>query len=230
MNQGPDQPQDPARDAALDPYQRLGVDHDASFEAVQSAKLACLAEVGDDLMARSRVEAAYDAILMDRLKERQMGRVSSSARTASQREQQAAASAGRPAASSLPSLPQLPVPRLGRPSFVPPTLELASGRERWFPLVADGLLLVVLLLPSSPPDLLLALATGVTVLNLQRRNGRFLAAVGWSFVLLLVGLLIGSLLAGVIDPSLYRELSIAKEQVQSLPALILLLLGALLIG
>lgn len=231
MNQGSDQPQDPAREAAVDPYQRLGVDHDASFDAVQSAKQACLAEVGDDLMARARIEAAYDAILMDRLKERQMGRVSSSARTASQREQQSAPAAGRGGASSLPSLPQLPVPRLGRPSFAAPALELASGRERWFPLVADGLLLLLLLLlPSSPPDLLLALATGVTVLNLQRRNGRFLAAVGWSFALLLVGLLIGSFLAGVIDPSLYRELPIAPLQVQSLPALLLLLLGALLIA
>ena len=60
---------------------------DSSFDAVQAAKLARLAEVGDDPMARSRIEAAYDAVLMERLKERQQGRVSSAAKSASQREQ-----------------------------------------------------------------------------------------------------------------------------------------------
>lgn len=181
-------------------------------------------------MARARVEAAYDAVLMDRLKERQQGRVSSSARTASQREQLTPAPA-RSLPANLPSLPQLPMPRLARPTLSLPTLTPASGRELWFPLAADGLLLLLLLLlPSAAPELLLALATGVTVLNLQRRNGRFLAAVGWSFALLVVGLVLGALLFSGVDASLVRELPIGALQLQSLPALLLLLLGALLIA
>ena len=85
-------------------------------------------------------------------------------------------------------------------------------------------------MPSAPPELLLSLVTGMTVLNLQRRNGKFLAAVGWSFALLIVGLVLGSLLLGGMDPSLLRELPIGELQVQSLPALLLLVLGALLIA
>lgn len=232
MNQGSDSTPSPGAADATDPYVRLGVANDASFEVVQEAKRARLKEAGEDPMARSRVEVAYDAILMDRLKERQQGRVSSSARTASQRET-ITPPVNRPQLSSLPSLPKLPLPRLSRPSLSlgPPSLSLAMGRERWFPLVVGGLLLLFLLLvPSAPPELLLALVTGMTVLNLQRRNGKFLAAVGWSFALLIVGLVLGSLLLGGMDPSLLQTLGIGPLQVQSLPAVVLLVLGALLIA
>ncbi len=228
MNQGSDLPQ-PASDAS-DPYERLGVAPDASFDTVQEAKLARLKEAGDDPMVRSRIEAAYDAVLMDRLKERQQGRVSSAARSASQREQ-ASPPPSRPALSALPSLPQLPPSRLPRPSFSLPRLQLASGRELWFPLAADGVLLVLLvLMPGAAPELLTALATGVTLLNLQRRNGRFLASVGWSFALLCLGLVLGGLLAGGLGASLSQTLPVSTLQLQSIPAILLLLLGALLIA
>mgnify|MGYP001806092005 FL=1 len=228
MNQGSDQTQ-PAPDAS-DPYERLGVAPDASFDTVQEAKLARLKEAGDDPMVRSRIEAAYDAVLMDRLKERQQGRVSSAARSASQREQ-ASPPPSRPALSALPSLPQLPPSRLPRPSFSLPRLHPASGRELWFPLAADGVLLVLLvLMPGAAPELLTALATGVTLLNLQRRNGRFLAAVGWSFALLCLGLILGGLLAGGLGPAVGSGLPVSTLQLQSIPAILLLLLGALLIA
>jgi len=228
MNQGSAHPQ-PAPDAS-DPYERLGVAPDASFDTVQEAKLARLEEAGDDPLVRSRIESAYDAVLMDRLKERQQGRVSSAARSASQREQ-ASPPPSRPALSALPSLPQLPPSRLPRPSFSLPNLQLATGRDLWFPLAADGLLLVLLLLmPGATPELLTALATGVTLLNLQRRNGRFLAAVGWSFALLCLGLVLGGLLAGGLGPSLGQSLPLSTLQLQSIPAILLLLIGALLIA
>ncbi len=215
----------------MDPYERLAIPADAPFDAVQAARDARLEEVGEDPMARSRVEAAYDAVLMDRLKERQQGRVSSAARSASQREQAAAAPPQRPALPQLPQLPQLAAARLAAPRFSLPSLALASGRDFWFPLGAQGLLLVLLFaLPAAPAELLLALATLVTVISLQRRNGRFLAAVGWSFALLALGLMLGGLLLGAINPSLPLGLPIGELQVQSLPALLLLLLGALLIA
>ncbi len=228
MNQGSDEAHRAA--GASDPYQRLGVPPDASFDAVQEAKLARLAEAGDDPMARSRIEAAYDAVLMDRLKERQQGRVSSAARSASQREQ-ATPPPSRPALSALPSLPQLPPARLPRPRLSLPQLQLATGRELWFPLAADGVLLLLLIvLPGAAPELLVAFATGVTLLNLQRRHGRFLAAVGWCFALLCVGLVLGGLAVGGLAPLSAAGLSLSPEQIQSFPAILLLLLGALLIA
>ncbi len=216
------------------PYERLGINPEASFDAVQDARRARLAELGDDPQARARVEAAYDAVLMDRLKERQQGKVSSAARTASQREATRPALATPPSRPALPALPSLP--SLGRPAFQAPTLSLprlalAEGRERWFPLAGHGALLALLLLtPAAPAELVLALATGVTVVNLQRRNGRLLAAVGCSVLLLSLGLLAGELLLRLLDPALPLGLPLAPQQVQSLPAVLLLLLGALLIA
>ena len=167
MTQGTDSATAGERPSA---YERLGVSPDSSFDEVQAAKSARLAELGDDPQARAQIEAAYDAVLMDRLKERQQGKVSSAALNASQRE------AVRPVASppppplsrpSLPSLPSLPRPSLSVPQLSLPVLALAEGRERWFPLVADGLVLLLLLfLPPGPSaELLLALATGVTVVT-----------------------------------------------------------------
>jgi hypothetical protein len=213
-----------------DPYQRLGVQPDASFDAVQAARAARLEDVGEDPLARSAIEAAYDAVLMDRLKERQQGKVSSAARTASQREQTAPPPT-RPLLPSLPSLPQLPAGRLSTSRTSLPTLALAEGRERWFPLAAHGALLVFLVaLPALPADLLLALATAATVLNLQRRHGRFLAAVGWSLLLLVVGLVAGALLLSALAPALPPALPLSPIQIEAVPALLLLLLGALFIA
>ncbi|MEX0587799.1 MAG: CPP1-like family protein [Cyanobium sp.] len=225
MTQRSDLPS-PAADPS-GPYERLGVPADASFDEVQAAKLARLNEVGDDTMARSRIEAAYDSVLMERLKERQQGRVSSAAKTASQREQLAPP----PPRLSVPSLPQLQLPRVVAPKLALPGLALAMGRELWFPLAASGTLLLLLLLaPSFPPDLVLALATAMAVINLQWRHRRFLAAVGWGFGLLCLGLLAGAILAGTLSGSLPLGLPLSPLQVQSLPALLLLLLGALLLG
>jgi hypothetical protein len=211
-----------------DPYASLGVPPEASFDAVQEARQARLDEVGDDPLARSRVEAAYDAVLMDRLKERQQGRVSTAARSASQREQQAPP-AGRPALPSLPQLPALPAMRASTASIVLPGLALATGREFWFPLAAIGSLLVLSLLPGADARLLLALASIATLLNLQRRLGRFPRAVLFTLLLLVIGLLLGgALLALVAGQGL--ALPIGPLQLESLPALLLLLLGALLIA
>lgn len=232
MTSGPPSPSDPAGapSGAPDPYTLLGVATDAPFDAVQAARAARIEAVGDDPLARSRVEAAYDAILMDRLKERQQGKVSSAARNASQREQ-ATPPPARPVLPALPNLPQLPSARLSDRRLPLPSLSLAAGRERWFPLAAHGSLLLLLLsLPAAPADLLLALATAATVLNLQRRSNRFLASVGWSFGLLVAGLLLGALLQASLGTAALSGLILPPVQIEAIPALLLLLLGALLIA
>lgn len=211
------------------PYDRLGVAPDAGFDAVQAAKQARLSEVGEDPMARARIEAAYDAVLMERLKERQQGKVSTAARSASAREQ--ATPPPKPVA--LPSLPQVPLPklRLQSPTFSLPQLGLGEGFELWFPLWAiGGLTLAALLVPAAPQELLLSLAVLATLVSLQRRNRRLLAAAGWSLGLLVLGLVSGGLLLSATGGPLPLGLPLSPEQIQSLPAFVLLLVGALLIG
>ena len=233
MTSTPDLPQ-PEADAS-GPYALLGVRADASFEQVQSAKQERLAEVGDDPLARARIEAAYDAVLMERLKERQQGKVSTAARSASAREQTTTttkngAGPSLPALSKLPSLPSLPA--AGRlPALSLPALSLLQGRDGLVVLGGGAVLLALLLLvPATSPELLLALGTLGTIAMLQRRNRRFWSAVGWSFALLVLGLVLGGLLTGALSPVLPLGLPLNPLQVQSLPALLLLIIGALLIA
>ena len=228
MNQGPDSSSTGSQPS---PYERLGIETGAGFEAVQAAKQARLDEVGENPQARAQIEAAYDAVLMDRLKERQQGKVSTAALNASAREAKAppSASPARPSLPSLPKLPALPKPSLPKPSL--PALELAEGQQRWLPVGGFALLTLLLLLaPASSAELVLALSTLFSVVLLQRRSRRLLQAVGFSILLLSLGLGIGALLLQLLDPSLPLGLPLDAHQVQSLPALLLLLLGALLIA
>ncbi|MCX5937994.1 MAG: hypothetical protein NTW02_07290, partial [Cyanobium sp. LacPavin_0920_WC12_MAG_62_9] len=152
MNQRSDSPSPPAD--AQGPYERLGITADASFDEVQSAKRSRLLEVAGDTMASSKVEAAYDAVLMERLKERQQGKVSTAAKTASQREQ--TPPAPKLAVSSLPKLPQLPkltqLPKFAQ-AALPKVAATPQGRELWFPLATSGVLLgLLVLVPAAPPE------------------------------------------------------------------------------
>jgi hypothetical protein len=58
------------------PYERLGIDIDASFEEIQAAKQRLQQEQHSDQQSIDSIEAAYDSILMDRLKMRQEGKIS----------------------------------------------------------------------------------------------------------------------------------------------------------
>ncbi|MGB5133751.1 MAG: CPP1-like family protein, partial [Prochlorococcaceae cyanobacterium] len=132
---------------------------------------------------------------------------------------------------SLPALPKVALPRVATPAITAPTLALAEGNDRLLALGGYGALLgLLLLVPTAPAELLLALGTGLCVVVLQRRRRRFLAAVGWGFGLLSAGLLLGGLLASAVAASLPLGLPLTALQVQSLPALLLLLLGALLVA
>ena len=234
MNQGAEPTGSASQPSPASPYERLGIGPEASFDAVQAAKQQRLEEVGDDPQARARIEAAYDAVLMDRLKERQQGKVSSAALNASEREAarpSVKVPPARPSLASLPSLPSLPKPSWSVPSLSLPTLGLAHGPQRWLPLAAGVVMLgLLLVLPASNAELVLALATVLSVVSLQRRTSRLLPAAGWSVLLLSVGLLLGGLMLRLLDPALPLGLPLDPQQVQSLPALVLLVLGALLIA
>lgn len=61
--------------AEMSPYQVLGISEEASFEEIQSARARLLASLGADEQQQERVEQAYDAILMQRLRLRKEGKI-----------------------------------------------------------------------------------------------------------------------------------------------------------
>lgn len=193
---------EPGHSGTDSPYVRLGVTDDASFDAVQKAKAEKLAACGDDPQAKARIEADYDAVLLDRLKQRQAGKVSQGAVSASEQEARTASSPLKQL--KLPAIPQLPVGRpiglRSRPTLSmawPPRFGLAEGQHLWLPLlIHGGLLAWVALLPlrASNLSLILSIGTGATILNLLWRHGGFFKAVFWGFAGLAVGLGMGALL------------------------------------
>jgi hypothetical protein len=57
------------------PYQKLGVSEHASFEEIQEAKKRLCQQFSNDPKVVESIETAYDAVIMDRLKLRQEGKI-----------------------------------------------------------------------------------------------------------------------------------------------------------
>jgi hypothetical protein len=217
-----------------DPYTRLGLSQDATFEQVQAAKARCIAEVDGDDQARARVEAAYDAVLMARLRGRQQGQVSPAAATASQREEGVGS-----ASLTGPSFPGTSVLQKLRTNLPDPSQSLASLTPQWSLVEGQGRLVRViagivglglLLVSVASVQLVLALACIGVFLSQVRRGRRPLASLGWTLLALLVGLVVGSLFTTALSPTALQQLSITPAQIQALPAAVLLWLAALFLA
>ena len=217
-----------------DPYTLLGLSQDATFEQVQAAKARCIAEVDGDDQARARVEAAYDAVLMARLRGRQQGQVSPAAATASQREEGVGS-----ASLTGPSFPGTSVLQKLRTNLPDPSQSLASLTPQWSLVEGQGRLVRViagivglglLLVSVASVQLVLALACIGVFLSQVRRGRRPLASLGWTLLALLVGLVVGSLFTTALSPTALQQLSITPAQIQALPAAVLLWLAALFLA
>ncbi|NEO25836.1 MAG: molecular chaperone DnaJ [Kamptonema sp. SIO4C4] len=57
------------------PYETLGITKDSSFEEIQNARSRLTQQYREDAKRVEMIEAAYDAIIMDRLKMRQEGKI-----------------------------------------------------------------------------------------------------------------------------------------------------------
>ena len=225
LNPGPDSD-------SQDPYSLLGISPDAGFEEVQRARERVVAGCGDDAIAKARVEAAYDAVLMARLRDRQSGRVSSEAVTASriEREQgstESLQSSNGPAAllTRLRSF-SLPTPSLSG-SGVMPDFQLVEGQGFTVRCLAAAAALLLLLVAPLTVELLLALSTIGVFISQVKRGRRPLGSLGWTLLLLIAGLSLGALLSMVMAST---ALPLSVEQWQALPALVVLLVGALFLA
>ena len=225
VNPGPDSD-------SQDPYSLLGISPDAGFDDVQQARDRVVAGCGDDAIARARVEAAYDAVLMARLRDRQSGRVSSDAATASRIERQQGSTDATQATTGPAALLtrlrgfSIPAPSLSG-SGVMPDFQLVEGQGLTVRLLAGSFALLLLLIAPLTVELLLALSTIGVFISQVKRGRRPLSSLGWTLLLLIAGLSLGALLSAVIAP---LALPLTVEQWQALPTLVVLLVGALFLA
>ena len=174
------------------PYEKLGVSEDASFDEIQDVRNRLLEQHGGDGNVREVIEAAYDAILMERLRMRQEGKIKVPERI-------------RFPEMRVPSSPQASQtlgqqsPAWLQRSLDQPTLTDVLLPGAWY----LGLSATSLLYPGVSGQVLqlsLVVGVGIGVYFLNRKEGKFGRAVLFTLVSLIAGLIAGGLIAGLILP------------------------------
>ncbi len=166
------------------PYEQLGVAEDATFEEIQAAKQRVIAQVGGNRQLQDNVEAAYDAILMDRLKLRQQGKI------------QVPEGIRFPEKTPIPRPTFAPPNLANSPSWLQDTFERPDRTEMLTTAgvytVLGGLALVPSVANAGLPTLM-ALGTGFSLYFINKKQRRFKRALLGS----LIALVIGTAVAGV---------------------------------
>lgn len=169
------------------PYQQLGVTEDASFEEIQSARQRLTDKYSGDRQQVETIEAAYDAVLMDRLRLRQEGKIKvpEGIRFPERVAQTPPTSAGSFTSQT--------------PQWLQQLIDTPSQADILLPMGAFGILfLLSAYSPSDTGRLQLALAVGfvTSVYFLNRKERKFGRSVLLTLGGLFVGLLAGGLLGG----------------------------------
>lgn len=167
------------------PYELLGVTANTPFDEIQAAKQRAIEQAKGDRQLLESVEAAYDAILMERLKLRQQGKI------------------------TVPENVRFPDKlTTSLPKFHPPSIPNSSG---WFAntferptkatiLTTSGVYTVLgggVFLPSTSSQglaVIMALGTGFSLYTIDHKERRFKQALLGSLCALIGGILIGGAL------------------------------------
>lgn len=172
------------------PYERLGVPEGASFDEIQAARNRLCDSFKGDAEQIKKIEAAYDAVLMDRLKMRQEGRIKvpDGIRFAERQ------------ADSPPNPPT--VSHRQPPAWLEGWLDTPSRADVVLP---AGIMLGLSVLGFFSPgavQLTLILGVGTAFYFLYRKEKKLGRSVLLSFLGLVSGLLVGGLLYGLLQSQL----------------------------
>ena len=212
-----------------DPYLILGLTEGATFDAIQEARGKKLVNAGDDQIAKAKIEAAYDSLLMVSLKSRQLGNANNDAINASKKENDAKKVGETVPGSIVTRLKNLNFPKyeVSKSNFLP-SLELPSGQELTIR-ISLGILafLLVLIVPSESVELILSFSTIGLFISQARRGRPFFSSILYCVLLLSVGLLSGELLLGGAQSFIDNAGSLSSDKFEAIPAVFLIWLGVL---
>ncbi len=164
------------------PYQQLRVSENATFEEIQESRKVLIQEYHGDRQKIEAIEAAYDAILMQRLKLRQEGKIKVPDRIRF----------AEKVAETPPTIPT--VSKKEAPAWLQNLLDTPEQSDIFWPAgIFLGLSVLGMFQPTAV-SLALALGVAVSIYFLNRKEQRFLRAVGLTLVALILGLSLGSFL------------------------------------
>jgi hypothetical protein len=196
------------------PYEKLGVTEDASFDEIQDAKGRLMQQHRGDQKLVESVEAAYDAIIMDRLRMRQEGKIKVPERIRfPEKLSQAPPSFSQTAVNS-------------SPAWLQRLVDTPTPGDLLWPAVSFILLGSVTIFyraqdMSSMLSLVLALGVGCSIYFLNRKEGQFGRAVLLTLAGLLVGVGLGSFLGGFLAAQI-SSIHITPDQFATLVTFVVL--------
>ncbi|MEM0979662.1 MAG: CPP1-like family protein [Cyanobacteria bacterium P01_H01_bin.58] len=180
-------------------YKTMGLNESSSFEQIQEARERLLKECEGDRKRTEAIEAAYDAILMERLRLRQEGKIKVPDRIRFAEE--------TPEVNSNPSKDSSGL----QWSWLSNFLDTPSRQETLLPaLIFASLALVSLAVPSFA----LAIGVACTIYFLNRKESRFWRAILITIASLIVGLTIGILIGQVLASQINLATGNSGEVVQ----------------
>ncbi len=194
------------------PYEKLGVRQDATFDQIQEARNRLVEQHSGDVEHLDTVEEAYDAILMERLRMRQEGRIKV------------------PEGIKFAERSQTPLQQnLASTKQSPPWLEKLRDRPNPKDVLLPGGLflslggLSVVYPPAGAQLLQVALMVGVclSIYFIRRKEQNFSRAILLTAAGLIVGLVVGGLLASLLASSL-NQVSLQPEQFSTVVTFVIL--------
>ncbi|NMG59530.1 molecular chaperone DnaJ [Geitlerinema sp. P-1104] len=176
------------------PYEQLGVTEDASFDEIQAAR-SRLIDLNDDRQAVERIEMAYDAVLMDRLRLRQEGKI---------KVPEGIRFPERVMSPPPKSLPEAPSNRM--PEWLQGAIDTPSQSDILLPAGVFAALSVFSAIDVAYVPICLALGAGASLYFLNRKEKRFGRAVLFTLIGVIVGILIGGQLATLLGSQLQPQI------------------------
>jgi hypothetical protein len=189
------------------PYERLGVSEDASFDEIQEARNRLVEEYGENRKEVEAIEASYDAILMERLRMRQEGKIK-----VPDRIRFAERRAEPPPEYTPPATPKAP-------DWLQQFIDTPSRNDILLPagLFAGAGVLTLFMSPAVT----LALGVGLSLYFITRKERKL----GRAFLLTLLGLIVGVVLGlqvGGLLASQFAQIPNFPETVAALVTFVLL--------
>lgn len=177
------------------PYERLGLDENSTFDEIQEARSRLVEEQAGDRKQVEAIESAYDAILMDRLRQRQEGKIKVPDRIRF------------PERLVEPPPEFMPTPAKQAPDWLQRLIDTPSHTDVLLP---GGLFLGMGLLSLTAPALGLALGVGCSLYFLNRKEHKFGRAFLLTLIGLVVGVVVGLQIGQLLTPQL-QQISLALD-------------------
>lgn len=195
------------------PYEKLGVTEDATFDEIQDARSRLVQQCSGDQKRLEAVEAAYDAILMERLRMRQEGKIK--------------VPEGIRFAERLSQAPpkESPAPAKKSPAWLQRLLDKPSLTDVLLPgslfIGLSGLTVIYRAAGNQVLQLTLIVGVGLSLFFLNRKERKFGRAVLLTGLGLIIGLVAGGLLGSLFLPQL-SIIGLTDEQFSTVATFLLL--------